>query len=337
MRGTEGNLPTFSVVVPTFRRPEALQVTLEALLVLDYPSDRYEVIVVDDDAGSDETARIVRARSGHGVEVSLACQERLGAASARNRGARAAGGQVLVFLDDDMIVEADHLRRHSFAREVENDPLVSGAWQFTAAVLSELGATPFGRYRLELEQKFQDEAAGDATADGRLYEMAVLGAANLALRRDLFWELGGFDERFPVAGAEDQDFSLRARSAGCRLLLDSRNRCLHNDKHLTLRAYCAREERSAKTMPYLARNYPAQFAESPYVRENRPIERGDEVSLIVKKLAKLTLSRGPALEGLHWLTTTAEAVGAPDRALRRLYRLLLGLHLFRGFRSTWPG
>ena len=42
--------PTFSIVVPTFRRPDALEETLAAILRLDYRADRYQVIVVDDGA-----------------------------------------------------------------------------------------------------------------------------------------------------------------------------------------------------------------------------------------------------------------------------------------------
>ena len=52
--------PTFSIVVPTFRRPEALRATLTRLLALDYPRDRYEVIVVDD-AGESDVAGCIEA------------------------------------------------------------------------------------------------------------------------------------------------------------------------------------------------------------------------------------------------------------------------------------
>jgi len=71
----------------------------------------------------------------------------------------------------------------------------------------------------------------------RALKFRWLAPGNLSLCRDLFWEIGGFDEDFPVAGAEDQEFSLRARAAGCRLVLDTRIVCDHNDNRLTLQAY----------------------------------------------------------------------------------------------------
>jgi GT2 family glycosyltransferase len=320
-------------VVPTFRRPGALRATLEALLQQQYPADRYEVVVVDDDR-SQSTAVIVRSLLGRGADLRLDAQDRRGAAAARNRGARLAVGDVVIFLDDDVVVESDHLMRHRAARDRFPDAMVGGVWEFAPTALATLQATPFGRYRLELERSFQSQTPGRSLGEGR-HAVNVLASTNLAIRRELFWQLGGFDEAFPVAGAEDQDFSMRARAAGCLMLLDTNIRCLHNDDRLTLRDYCEREERSAKTMPFLARNHPSEFARSPYLRENRPIQRGDEAPLVAKKLLKAALSHRPVLAVLHGLVEKAEVARAPEAHLRRLYRLLFGLYLFRGVRSTW--
>jgi GT2 family glycosyltransferase len=325
--------PTFSIVVPTFRRPEALRETLTALLALDYDRSRYELIVVDDGA-DDVTGEVLRGLRGGGVEITLDAQHQRGVATARNRGARLAQGELLLFCDDDIVVDRAHLHRQLSARERYGDPIVNGAWEFAPRTLSALEATPFGRFRIELERRFQEEAMGTVRDDGCV-EMPMLGSWNLALRRELYWQIGGFDEEFPVAGAEDQDFSLRARAAGCLLLLDTDIRLMHNDNRLSLRSYCAREERNAQTMPFLARRWPEEFGIAPYVLENRPIRRGDSTRLAMKKLLKTVLATKPALAALHRLTSLLERVSAPDQLLRRFYTALLGLHLFRGFRGTW--
>jgi GT2 family glycosyltransferase len=326
--------PSVSIIVPTFRRSAALRQTLNALRCLDYDQQLYEVIVIDDNGGDDETADVIGSLRNAGMELILENQRQRGAASARNRGARLASGDLLLFCDDDIVVDAAHLLKHLTTRERHHDPIVNAAWDFAPGTRASLQATPFGRFRLDLEREFQDSAGAEPRGDGCL-RMPLLGSWDLMLRRDLFWELGGFDEDFPVAGAEDQDFSLRARAAGCLLLLDPTIRCLHNDNRLSLRAYCAREERSARTMPLLARKYPGEFDHTPYIRENRPIARADPPRLVVKKAAKALLATTPALEALHRLTGLLEAFGAPDRALRRLYTTLLGLHLYRGFRRSW--
>jgi GT2 family glycosyltransferase len=321
--------------VPTFRRPAALRETLAALLALDYARGRYEVIVVDD--GADEmTARLVDRLDDRGVSVTLATQYRRGAACARNEGARHAGGEWVLFCDDDVLVPPLHLLAHLATHGRHRDAVVAGACELAPAVVAALRATPFGRYQIALERRFAREALGEALdGDPGCLRMPLLSAADLSLRRELFWSIGGFDEDFPLAGAEDQDLSLRARAAGALLVMDTKIRCLHNDNRLSRRAYCEREERSASTMPVLVRKHPAELAETPYARENRPIEAVDPPLLMAKKLLKRVLATRPMLDALHGLAGAGEAARAPERLLRRLYSVLLGLHLFRGFRSTW--
>jgi glycosyltransferase involved in cell wall biosynthesis len=329
--------PSFSIIVPTFRRPDALRETLSALLRLDYDPDRYEIIVVDD--GDDASAERVLASFGdRRVPVRLERQQRLGAARARNRGARSAGGEFLLFCDDDMVLSPTDLRARVSAFERHGDVAVSARWEFSPAALSALRATPFGRYRIELERQFQDGAAGEPLADDpQSLRMELVGAATLALARDRFLGIGGFDESFPLAGAEDQDFSMRARAAEMTLLLDTRICSLHNDDNFTLQGYCAREHRSAQTVAILARKYPAQLAGTRYVRENRPISADDPPRLVAKKLLKQALGHDRVLGAMQGAVAALERAHLPDRGLRRLYRGLLGLHLFRGFRQAWGG
>jgi GT2 family glycosyltransferase len=165
--------------------------------------------------------------------------------------------------------------------------------------------------------------------------MPGVSAANLSMPRELFWMIGGFDEDFPLAGAEDQDLSLRARAADALLLLDTEIHCFHNDHYLSRRAFCDREERSARTMPFLVRKHTGQLGDIPYARENRPIEANDPTALVAKKLIKTVLATRPILELLHVVTRIGEAMRAPEKLLRRLYDTLLAVHVFRGFRQSW--
>jgi len=328
-----GNRPFFSVVMPTFRRPDALREAVGAVLGQEYPGDRYELIVVDDE-GEGAAAALISELDTGGLSVAVESQRRRGAATARNCGARRARGEVLLFLDDDIIVASDHLRRHANTLPADRRTLVNGAWEFTPATIETLRRTPFGRFRIELERHFQEEALGLHLRDG-IVAMPMLGSWDLAVDRELFWELGGFDEQFPVAGAEDQDFSMRAREAGCVLWLDTKVVCLHNDDRLDLASYCAREERSAQTMPIIARKFPAEFLDTAYITENRPIRRNDPLPLIAKKAMKAILAKPAALYALHQGVRAAERYNVREPMLRGMYRILLGLHLYRGFRKTW--
>jgi GT2 family glycosyltransferase len=323
---------SFSIIVPTFRRPDALLKTLTALLALDYPAGRFEVVVVDDGADGG-TARIVEQLGDRDILLRLESQRQRGAASARNRGARIASGELLLFCDDDMIAPPGLLREHLACHERHPTAAVAGCFEFAPELVETLMLTPFGRYRMSLEQRFLEEAQDDPLEDNpSCVQMRLLSAANLSMGKELFWSIGGFDEDFPLAGAEDQDLSIRARAAGVVLLLETRMCCIHNDQHLSLRAYCNREERSASTVAVLARKHPAVVGNLAYARANRPIDASDPLGLVTKKLIKSALATEPVLRVLHQLTLACESFGAPERLLRRLYTTLMGLHQFRGFR-----
>ena len=99
-----------SVIVPYYEAPDALALTLAGLERQTYPRELFEVIVVDD--GSDPPLELAAPKS---LRVQVIHQEDLGfgLARARNNGARAASGEILAFLDCDMIPEAGWLAAHA--------------------------------------------------------------------------------------------------------------------------------------------------------------------------------------------------------------------------------
>jgi glucosyl-dolichyl phosphate glucuronosyltransferase len=98
--------PRATVIIATYRRPEMLAGCLDRLLCDGSTADR-EVLVVDNGSG-DDTAEVVRHRAERtaGTPVRLLVEPRSGQVHARNRGVAEARGEVLLFLDDDMLVEA---------------------------------------------------------------------------------------------------------------------------------------------------------------------------------------------------------------------------------------
>src|SRR5262245_37328532 len=89
----------FSIVVPTYQRPDQLTMCLQSLTFLDYPRSNFEVIVVDD--GSEMPPETVVAAFHDRLDVTLLTQPHAGPAQARNTGAAHAKGAFLVFTDDD--------------------------------------------------------------------------------------------------------------------------------------------------------------------------------------------------------------------------------------------
>ena len=318
-----------SIVVPTFRRPTALRDTLAALARLEFPADAYEVIVVDDGSDRETQAVVERAAAAMKPAVRYLGLSNAGVATARNRGARLARGDVLIFLDDDMIVEPNHIEEHLRTQELYGPGLVNGHWEFEPRVRSLLEESPFGRFRLEVEEWVKEGIAKRPLRERCVVPSAVT-ACNLSLSRKTFEELGGFDEDFPFAGSEDLEFSARAADAQLPLVYNRDIALLHNDNRLTLQGFGRRQEQGAVTSVYLASKRPDEYAARPLIYENAPVTRADGPRLAAKKLLKWVLSRGPVLRLAHVAVGVVERVRPETRLLRRAYWGICGLHIYRG-------
>jgi GT2 family glycosyltransferase len=315
-----------SLIVPTFNRPVALARTLDALRAMRFPASNVEIFVVDSGSEQAGAGAVASMRGARYVPYSNA-----GVAAARNAGARLATSDLLLFVDDDIVVGADNLSRHEAIHEEDGWCLVSGRWEFDAQLRARLRETPLGRFRLRYEDLYNTPpGVKGGEGNGRVHPL-TLAAANLSVRRELFWELGGFDERFPVA-AEDQDLSWRARQAGCVLIYDYDIRVIHNDQHADLAALCERVERAAIGTVFFASKHP-EAPPADLVNLNGPTRRGDPPKVILRKVLRGTLSRGLALHLAHrvvrWVEPLRPNGGWP---LEQLYNALTGLHVFRGTR-----
>jgi GT2 family glycosyltransferase len=253
-------------------------------------------------------------------------------ATARNYGARVATGDLLIFLDDDMLVEPDHISAHLRAREKHGDCLVNGHWVFSESTESALRESPFGRYRIRLDDDIRARFERVKLGDGR-YEVTKVTAANLGVSSATFKSLGGFDESFPYAGYEDQELSFRAQIAGHRFVYDPAIRLQHNDERVTLEQFARRYQRGAVTAVYLAGLHPDTHAGSRLLVENAGVTRHDPASLRAKKLLKLLASSRPGIWLLRHLIRQVERRAPSSDRLARLYSMMIGVFIFRGVRA----
>ncbi|HZS09401.1 MAG TPA: glycosyltransferase family 2 protein [Blastocatellia bacterium] len=333
----EAAYPLVSIVIPTYKRPDALAETLQNLLKLDYPTDRFEVIVVDDGSG-DETPQVAARMQPAFSTLTCHSQSNAGAARARNEGAKIAGGEVLIFLDDDMIVPPSLIRQHLEALDHFGDCMVCGYREFAPRLAAILNQSPFGRFRLEVEPRQEGWDLEKKVTDS-LVENCVehkdggITANNLAVRREDFLRLGGFDEEFPFAGYEDQELAHRARMAGFRCLINYGLKAWNNDRRLTLRQFCERQRRGAITAALIALKYRDLWMQRPLLRENCPIQSDDSLRLIAKKLAKTVLASPAGLAVLYGVVAMLERVRPGSPLLPRIYLMMCGLYIFRGIRE----
>jgi len=100
-----------SVVIPTYNKCEVLLKTLQPLQTQSLYREHYEIIVVNNNS-TDNTERSVKAIIEVFETIRYVFEPRQSRGAARNAGIRAAKGEIILFLDDDIIVEHDHLERH---------------------------------------------------------------------------------------------------------------------------------------------------------------------------------------------------------------------------------
>jgi GT2 family glycosyltransferase len=189
-------LPTFSIVVPTYRRLERLAVCLRSLATLDYPRDRFEVIVVDD-GGNLPLPRIPAP-----IDVVLLTQLHAGPATARNRGAARARGKYLAFTDDDCRPDPGWLRAMAARVAQAPDHAIGGRT---------INALPHNPYSTATQLLVDFLSEWHAGHEG----VAFFASNNLVVPADLFLARGGFDADFRLAAGEDREFCHRwGRSGG---------------------------------------------------------------------------------------------------------------------------
>ena len=311
-------------MIPTRDRPERLLETLTALVSAADPGLAWEAVVVDDGGApaSLEPARALARETG--APLRLVSQQQRGPAAARNRGAREAGGRVLVFLDDDMVTTPGFLGRH--LRSVDANP---GCWIVGRITHPEaLRATPFGRYRHARWEEFHD-----AHAPRGLQSTGGISAANLALPATDLARLGGFDEGFALAGCEDRELALRAQAAGIRILYDPENVALHQDWATTLPRYCERQRSYAISDVRLWRRHGSASPRAALITAATPVSLADGPRRALRKLVRRTLATPPGRALLLGLASASERVLPDSPVTRRLYEAAVSVAIFRGVRD----
>jgi len=209
----------FSIVIPTYNRPERLEKCLQSIAQLDYPRDRFEVVVVDD--GSEmPLAPIVQPFESE-LSLRLIRQPNAGPASARNTGAAAAQGTYLVFTDDDCQPQSNWLTVLAAAIAHHPTALIGG---YTINALSENPYSTASQLLIDYIYHYYNILAGEAT---------FFASNNFAVPRELYQKVGGFDTTFPLAAGEDREFCDRWRAFGYSMVYTSAMQIFHSH-YLTL-------------------------------------------------------------------------------------------------------
>lgn len=250
-----------SIVIPAYNAEKTLDECLTACLNQSYPE--IEVIVVDDDS-FDRTREIAER---HGVRYLW--QRNAGPAAARNRGANAATGDIVAFTDADCVPRPDWV-----AQLVQH---------FDEGIASVGGTYDIANPdRLLARMVHEEIMRRHAHLDG---EVDFLGSFNLAVRSDVFREVGGFDPFFTAASGEDNDLAYRLQDAGWRLWF-TRKATVSHYHPTNLWRYLRTQARHGYWRVMLYRKHPGRMSGDRYA--GNMDFAGPPLSLVVVGLLALT-------------------------------------------------
>ena len=203
----ERDRPAISVVIPTFNRLQRLSRVLAALGRQTVSAADLEVIVVSDGStdGTDQYLSSGRAP----IPVRFATQENQGPAAARNRAIELATGDLILFLDDDVVPLPDLVAEHVSSHERHGPDVVVIGPMLTPP---DFYMTPWVRYeQAMLEKQYDAMTQGLWRPTARQFY-----TGNASVERRHVVEAGGFDTAF--TRAEDVEFAYRLRSRSVRFV-----------------------------------------------------------------------------------------------------------------------
>jgi glycosyltransferase involved in cell wall biosynthesis len=275
----------FSVIVPTFNRPQDLTQCLAALTRLDYPKNEFEVIVVDDGGGA-HLEPIVEKFCDE-IQLTIVRQPNRGPAAARNNGAAHAGGTFLAFIDDDCRPLPEWLRALDTAVTRAPNALIGGR------VVNGLPGNPNDAASQQIVDYLGEHFNRDPE-HGRFFP-----SNNIAVPSELFRAIDGFDENFQRSASEDRDFCDRWLGRGLRLVTVPDAIVLHS-RGMSFVGFCkqhflygggafhyamARRKRNGGSVPFEGWRFHAGMILSPLHGSLRPSAFYQSLLILLSQIA----------------------------------------------------
>jgi GT2 family glycosyltransferase len=224
-----------SIIIPTYNRKDVLRKTLEAYCSQSAPEEILEIFAVDDGSTDGTDSVVAQSNEGSPIPIRYIRQEHRGAAAARNLAIRAAGGDLLLFTDDDIVPSPTLVEEHSKWHQQNPDP--------SAAVLGfvpwhpDVHATPFMNWLMQDGPVFCLREC----AKRRELGFEFFYTCNLSLKAEFLRNNGIFDEDFESYGCEDLELGYRLTKKGLRLIYNPQAVAYHY-KHMSFADACRREE-----------------------------------------------------------------------------------------------
>jgi glycosyltransferase involved in cell wall biosynthesis len=309
--------PVISIIIPTHNRKDVLLETLQALDGQTLATSQFEVVIADD--GSTDGTLETISRRMFSYSIYIYRQESRGAAAARNLGVRNARGEILFFLDADMIPDPELLAQHLQSHQEGEKIIVVGRREEN---VDEEYVSP-GFVTTSCDQRF---AGGSFT-----YQEAF--TCNFSICSDQYRLLKGFDEQFPASGYEDVEFAYRAVLAGFRIVPNYDAVAYHHHP-MTLDQRFRQARSYQRSAALLFKKHPELRGQIAHLCDKQPIDwRDDPVVLILRKMARRTLAWKPVLGAMEKSFDGVRCFIHLPLLAQFLYWKIIGSYQLIGFRE----
>ncbi len=223
--------PPVTVIIPSRERPERLERCVRSILTCEYPHDRLDVLVVDNAPATTATRELVE-RLGREAPVRYAREDATGSASARNRGLEVAENEIVLFTDDDTVVDRWWVAEIALAfANAPEAACVSGL-----LMPAELDSKPqiwfeqYGGFSRGFDRRVFDLRENRPPRDDEPlypYTAGIFGTGNnFAFRRSKLASIGNFDPALgngtPALGGVDTEVLARTIINGQMIVYEPR-------------------------------------------------------------------------------------------------------------------
>jgi glycosyltransferase involved in cell wall biosynthesis len=304
-----------SVIIPAYNKRTVLIETLNALEGQQSPGG-FEVIVVDD-GSTDGTCKVLTGlRPSYPLQVLK--QTNGGPAAARNAGAAAASGELLLFLDADIVAAPGLLAAHCAGHDCYPDALVMGR------VRSWPPATGGPAYRI-FARSF------DLGDQERILPPCFGITQNISITAADFVTCGKFDTQFPRG--QDIEFAYRLDAAGIVLRYYPQALAFHSHA-LSLHDLCSKAREDHRRLGVLFSRHPEILCDLDYLHDKLPIAWGqDSGRMVFRKACRAALAIPPVCAGLRTMCETLEKHRPSAALLNFLVWKLIGAYQWLGLRE----
>ena len=273
----------------------------------------YEVIVVDNNS-TDDTQSVLAQKARQYSNFKFLSQSKRGAAPTRNAGLRVASGDIVLFIDNDILAEPDLIEKH-----LEYHGRHSNASIIGKVITPWTDKTdPFLRY-LHHRGIYNPYTITSGPMDFSYYH-----TGNVSTPRSMLLNMSGFSEEFFIYGMEDIELGYRLQKAGCRMIYGEHARASHQ-YFPTYREFIERCEQAGYSLGKLIELHPEL--------KERFVEKGKWTRLLKPFHHLYRIFSYGADSASHWLALREERRGAGpiSKLLELHYYWSVRYHFFLGY------